>query len=75
MQIDDWRDIAMPKDHMKPPRERTLGVNVALSGFGQENMEKFYSDAGTYVVASITKIMIAHLSSMVLAAILMFFSM
>ncbi|KAK3158343.1 hypothetical protein QOZ80_2AG0135890 [Eleusine coracana subsp. coracana] len=45
--IDDWRDIAMPKDHMKPARERTLGVNATLSGFGQENMEKVYSDTGT----------------------------
>ncbi|XP_062219493.1 armadillo repeat-containing protein LFR [Phragmites australis] len=45
--IDDWRDIAMPKDHMKPPRERTLGVNTTLSGFGHENMEKVYSDTAT----------------------------
>ncbi|MCQ6463501.1 hypothetical protein NPN16_24335, partial [Vibrio parahaemolyticus] len=30
--IDDWRDIAMPKDHTKPPRVRTLGVNTTLSG-------------------------------------------
>ena len=48
-QIDEWRDIAMPKDHLKPPRVRTLGANTTLSGFGQENMEKVYSDAGTYV--------------------------
>ncbi|CAN6279039.1 unnamed protein product [Urochloa humidicola] len=45
--IDEWRDIAMPKDHFKPPRIRTLGVNTTLSGFGQENMEKVYSDTGT----------------------------
>lgn len=40
----------MPKDHLKPPRVRTLGANTTLSGFGQENMEKVYSDTGTYVV-------------------------
>ncbi|OEL37102.1 Armadillo repeat-containing protein LFR [Dichanthelium oligosanthes] len=45
--IDEWRDIAMPKDHTKPPRVRTLGANTTLSGFGQENMEKVYSDTGT----------------------------
>ncbi|CAN6232265.1 unnamed protein product [Urochloa humidicola] len=45
--IDEWRDIAMPKDHLKPPRVRTLGANTTLSGFGQENMEKVYSDTGT----------------------------
>ncbi|KAF8693632.1 hypothetical protein HU200_039042 [Digitaria exilis] len=45
--IDEWRDIAMPKDHLKPPRVRALGANTTLSGFGQENMEKVYSDAGT----------------------------
>jgi hypothetical protein len=44
VQIDDWRDIAMPKDHTKPPRVRTLGVNTTLSGFGHENVEKVYSD-------------------------------
>ncbi|CAO2039445.1 unnamed protein product [Urochloa humidicola] len=45
--IDEWRDIAMPKAHLKPPRVRTLGANTTLSGFGQENMEKVYSDTGT----------------------------
>jgi hypothetical protein len=75
VQIDDWRDIAMPNDHMKSARERTLGVNTTLSGFGQESMEKVYSDTGTYVVTSIIKIMIAHLSSHILASILMFLSM
>ncbi|KAF0894533.1 hypothetical protein E2562_039531 [Oryza meyeriana var. granulata] len=42
--IDDWRDIAMPKDHTKLPRVRTLGVNTTLSGSGHENFEKVYSD-------------------------------
>ncbi|EES07076.1 hypothetical protein BDA96_04G211500 [Sorghum bicolor] len=45
--IDEWRDISMPKDHLKPPRVRTLGANTTLSGFGQENMEKVYSDTAT----------------------------
>ncbi|PNT68958.1 armadillo repeat-containing protein LFR isoform X2 [Brachypodium distachyon] len=45
--IDDWRDIAMPKDHTKPPRVRTLGVNTTLSGFGLENIGKVYSDTAT----------------------------
>ncbi|KAL6634681.1 hypothetical protein ACP70R_027352 [Stipagrostis hirtigluma subsp. patula] len=45
--IDDWRDVAMPKDHTKPARERTLGANTTLSGFGHENMEKVYSDTAT----------------------------
>ncbi|PUZ76340.1 hypothetical protein GQ55_1G282300 [Panicum hallii var. hallii] len=45
--IDEWRDIAMPRDHLKPSRVRTLGANTTLSGFGQENMEKVYSDTGT----------------------------
>jgi hypothetical protein len=62
VQIDEWRDISMPKDHMKPPRVRTLGANTTLSGFGQENMEKIYSDTATYVVTSLTKILTTHLS-------------
>ncbi|KAL5668541.1 hypothetical protein ACJX0J_020762, partial [Zea mays] len=45
--IDEWSDISMPKDHTKPPRLRTLGANTTLSGFGQENMEKVYSDTAT----------------------------
>jgi hypothetical protein len=62
LQIDDWRDIAMPKDHMKPAIEKNLGIKATLSGFGQESLEKVYSDTGTYVVTSVTKIMIACLS-------------
>ncbi|KAJ1279756.1 hypothetical protein BS78_04G179700 [Paspalum vaginatum] len=45
--IDEWRDIAMPKDHTKPLKVRTLGANTTLSGFGQENMEKVYSETAT----------------------------
>lgn len=52
----------MPKDHLKPPRVRTLGANTTLSGFGQENMEKVYSDTGTYVVTNLTRIPIPYLS-------------
>ncbi|KAJ4722566.1 Armadillo repeat-containing protein LFR [Melia azedarach] len=34
--IDDWRDIALPKELTKGPRVRTLGVNSLVSGFGKE---------------------------------------
>ncbi|XP_025012742.2 armadillo repeat-containing protein LFR isoform X2 [Ricinus communis] len=32
--IDDWRDIAPPKDLSKTPRVRTLGANSLVTGFG-----------------------------------------
>ncbi|XP_077245436.1 ARM repeat superfamily protein isoform X2 [Tasmannia lanceolata] len=32
--IDDWRDIALPKDYTKPSRLRLLGVNSLVTGFG-----------------------------------------
>ena len=35
-QIDDWRDIALPKDLLKAPRVRTLGANSFVTGFGNE---------------------------------------
>jgi hypothetical protein len=35
-QIDDWRDIALPKEHTRAPRVRTLGVNSLVTGFGNE---------------------------------------
>jgi hypothetical protein len=63
VQIDDWRDIAMPKDHTKPPRVRTLGVNTTLSGFGHENVEKVYSDTIMYVVISLINIFTSFLMS------------
>ncbi|KAK1270404.1 hypothetical protein QJS04_geneDACA007458 [Acorus gramineus] len=34
--IDDWRDIALPKDYTKPPRLRLLGANSLVTGFGNE---------------------------------------
>ncbi|XP_023540658.1 armadillo repeat-containing protein LFR-like [Cucurbita pepo subsp. pepo] len=34
--IDDWRDIALPKDLVKKARIRTLGVNSSVTGFGNE---------------------------------------
>lgn len=34
--IDDWRDIALPKELSKGPRARTLGVNSLVTGFGSE---------------------------------------
>ena len=62
VQIDDWRDIAMPKDHTKPPRARTLGANITLSGFGLENVGQVYSDTATYVIVDLIKILITHLT-------------
>lgn len=35
-QIDDWRDIALPRDFTKPARVRTLGANSVVTGFGNE---------------------------------------
>ncbi|PON40177.1 Coatomer beta subunit [Parasponia andersonii] len=34
--VDDWRDIALPKDLVKAPRVRTLGANSFVTGFGNE---------------------------------------
>ncbi|XP_027366281.1 armadillo repeat-containing protein LFR isoform X2 [Abrus precatorius] len=34
--IDDWRDIALPKEFVKTSRVRTLGVNSVVTGFGNE---------------------------------------
>ncbi|GAV69570.1 hypothetical protein CFOL_v3_13071 [Cephalotus follicularis] len=34
--IDDWHDIALPKDLAKTSRARTLGVNSFVTGFGHE---------------------------------------
>lgn len=35
-QIDDWRDIALPKELRKGQRTRTLGANSVITGFGNE---------------------------------------
>lgn len=35
-QIDDWRDIALPKELAKAPRARLLGANSFVTGFGNE---------------------------------------
>lgn len=35
-QIDDWRDIALPRVLVKAPRVRPLGANAAVTGFGLE---------------------------------------
>lgn len=42
-QIDDWRDIALPKELSKGPRIRNLGANSLVTGFGNE-----YEALGTY---------------------------
>lgn len=34
--VDDWRDIALPKDYTKPSRIRLLGANSVVTGFGNE---------------------------------------
>ncbi|XP_022979388.1 armadillo repeat-containing protein LFR-like [Cucurbita maxima] len=34
--IDDWRDIALPRDLVKKQRVRTLGANSYITGFGNE---------------------------------------
>ncbi|PQP94215.1 armadillo repeat-containing protein LFR [Prunus yedoensis var. nudiflora] len=34
--IDDWCDIALPKEHVKAPRVRNLGANLLVTGFGNE---------------------------------------
>nr|XP_043628450.1 armadillo repeat-containing protein LFR [Erigeron canadensis] len=34
--IDDWRDIALPRELVKTPRTRSLGVNSVVTGFGNE---------------------------------------
>ena len=35
-QIDDWRDIALPKDLTRGTRVRSFGVNSSVTGFGTE---------------------------------------
>ncbi|KAF5205111.1 Armadillo repeat-containing protein lfr [Thalictrum thalictroides] len=34
--VDDWRDIAFPKELQRTPRVRLLGANSPVSGFGSE---------------------------------------
>lgn len=34
--IDDWRDIALPKELVRTPRVRTLGSSSIVTGFGNE---------------------------------------
>ncbi|CAA7399179.1 unnamed protein product [Spirodela intermedia] len=34
--VDDWRDIALPKDYTKPSRVRVLGENCMVTGFGND---------------------------------------
>lgn len=35
-QIDDWRDMALPRVLTKTPRSRLLGANSAVTGFGND---------------------------------------
>ncbi|KAG0492888.1 hypothetical protein HPP92_006286 [Vanilla planifolia] len=41
--IDDWHDIAVPRDYKRPTRLRSLGENSAVTGFGKEYDAKFYA--------------------------------
>ncbi|XP_026442805.1 armadillo repeat-containing protein LFR-like isoform X2 [Papaver somniferum] len=34
--IDDWHDMALPRELQRAPRVRTLGTNTPVSGFGNE---------------------------------------
>lgn len=36
LQIDDWRDISLPRVLVKTPRVRLLGASSAVTGFGHE---------------------------------------
>lgn len=46
-QIDDWRDIALPRDYKKQTRTRTLGANRVVTGFGNEFEATNCPDAAT----------------------------
>ncbi|KAK3012620.1 hypothetical protein RJ639_009890 [Escallonia herrerae] len=43
--IDDWRDIALPKELVKTSRVRTLGANSVVTGFGNEYKALSSNDA------------------------------
>jgi len=36
LQIDDWRDIALPRELSRARRVRLLGANAPVTGFGNE---------------------------------------
>ncbi|XP_052206350.1 armadillo repeat-containing protein LFR [Diospyros lotus] len=44
--IDDWRDIALPRELVKTPRARLLGANAVVTGFGNEFEALKSNDAG-----------------------------
>ncbi|OIV98765.1 hypothetical protein TanjilG_20511 [Lupinus angustifolius] len=44
--IDDWRDIALPKELVKKSRVRSLGANSAVTGFGN-NEHQALGSTGT----------------------------
>jgi hypothetical protein len=46
--IDDWRDIALPKELTKRGRVRSLGANSAVSGFGNEFKGLSSNDSGPH---------------------------
>lgn len=46
--IDDWRDIALPRELVKRPRLRMLGSNSVVTGFGNEYKAPSSNDAGPH---------------------------
>ena len=47
-QIDDWRDISLPKELVKRPRLRMLGANSSVTGFGNEYKTSNINDTNTH---------------------------
>ncbi|XP_038719088.1 armadillo repeat-containing protein LFR-like isoform X1 [Tripterygium wilfordii] len=50
--IDDWRDIALPRELVKAPRVRTLGVNSTVTGFGDEYLAFGANDSVVFLRGS-----------------------
>ncbi|WOL19259.1 armadillo repeat-containing protein LFR [Canna indica] len=46
--VDDWRDIALPRDYTKPARVRTLGANSVVTGFGNDFEATSSLDTASY---------------------------
>ena len=47
-QIDDWRDISLPKEVVKRPRLRMLGANSTVTGFGNEYKMSNINDTSSH---------------------------
>ncbi|OVA09872.1 hypothetical protein BVC80_1751g22 [Macleaya cordata] len=46
--VDDWRDIALPRELQRGPRVRLLGVSTSVSGFGNEYETLGMNDASSH---------------------------